>query len=405
MLKKILSLGCFLFMIASIYPQKTISAVDPKFKQAATNRAAAGNNLINQQARVLGPPNIAPTNISISNSALDENVVSNSTVGTLSSTDANIGNTFTYTLVAGAGNTDNAAFSISGSSLQINSSPDFETKSSYSIRVRTTDQGSLTFEKSFTITINDLVEVLLSTNSTLNFTSNSVAITGDGIASDGDGGSLTITDINIQIYNISDTSGTLLNQLSWQSNTFLGSANSAYSGLTSPLNDGSKGMAIKSADGSEFSFKQFKYYNWGATESLTNTVIGYRNGVEVASTTFEGYIAGYEPFIVTFDSAFENVDEVRFYISAGGFALNQAYTNHSINNIQVGPPTLTNNAPTNIALTSTSIDENVTANTTGEIQITQLLQLVVLAYKLIQVQILKLNLLILFGYKLQIREV
>jgi hypothetical protein len=42
--------------------------------------------------------------------------------------------------------------------LKINTSPDFETKSSYSIRVRTTDQGGLPFEKQFTITINDLVE-------------------------------------------------------------------------------------------------------------------------------------------------------------------------------------------------------------------------------------------------------
>ncbi|HKL95727.1 MAG TPA: T9SS type A sorting domain-containing protein, partial [Paludibacteraceae bacterium] len=59
----------------------------------------------------------------------------------------------TYTLVSGDGSTDNASFNISGSSLRITASPDFETKDSYSVRVRTTDQGSLTFEKVFTITI------------------------------------------------------------------------------------------------------------------------------------------------------------------------------------------------------------------------------------------------------------
>ncbi|WP_219634523.1 hypothetical protein, partial [Flavobacterium chungangense] len=38
-------------------------------------------------------------------------------------------------------------------------SPDFETKSSYSIRLRTADQGGLSFEKTFTINVNNLNEV------------------------------------------------------------------------------------------------------------------------------------------------------------------------------------------------------------------------------------------------------
>jgi hypothetical protein len=61
-------------------------------------------------------------------------------------------------LVAGTGDTDNAAFNISGSNLRITASPDFETKSSYSIRVRTSD-GSLTFDKVFTITVTDLCDL------------------------------------------------------------------------------------------------------------------------------------------------------------------------------------------------------------------------------------------------------
>ncbi|MDO9042316.1 MAG: choice-of-anchor D domain-containing protein [Desulfocapsaceae bacterium] len=103
--------------------------------------------------------NIAPTDIALSASAINENVTANSTVGTLSSTDPDAGNTFTYTLVTGTGDTDNASFNISGSSLRITNSPDFETKSSYTVRVRTTDQGSLFFDKAFSITINDLIEL------------------------------------------------------------------------------------------------------------------------------------------------------------------------------------------------------------------------------------------------------
>jgi len=102
--------------------------------------------------------NETPTDIALSSTAVNENVAANTTVGTLSSTDPDTGNTFTYTLVAGTGSTDNASFNISGTSLRITNSPDFETKSSYAIRLRTTDQGGLFFEKQYTITINDLVE-------------------------------------------------------------------------------------------------------------------------------------------------------------------------------------------------------------------------------------------------------
>lgn len=98
--------------------------------------------------------NTAPTNIALSATSINENVLAGSTIGTLSTTDAQ-GGTMTYTLVTGTGDTDNASFIIYGSSLNINASPDFETKSSYSVRVRTTDAGSLSFEKQFTITINN----------------------------------------------------------------------------------------------------------------------------------------------------------------------------------------------------------------------------------------------------------
>ena len=282
----------------------------------------------------------------------------------MSSTDPDAANTFTYTLVSGTGDTDNASFNISDSSLRITASPDFETKSSYSVRVRTTDQGELTFEKQFTITIDDLAEgVLLNTSPTLTFTSNPVAITSDDIASDGEGGSQTISDIDIQIYNISNSNGTIQPVLSWQNNSFMGSASSSYSGLTNENNAGSKGMAIKSADGSEFKLNQFIYYNWGETESLTNTVKGYRNGSEVATTTFEGYNSAYNPITITLPSSFENVDEVRFYITAGGYMGNQSATNHSINSISVSAP-VANSAPTDITLSALAINENVAANST-----------------------------------------
>ena len=101
---------------------------------------------------------VAPTNLLLSNSIIPENIMSGSPVGTLSTTDANTTDSFTYSLVAGTGDTDNSLFQIAGNSLLISSSVDFETKSSYSIRVRTTDIDGLTFDKTFVLQVQDLVE-------------------------------------------------------------------------------------------------------------------------------------------------------------------------------------------------------------------------------------------------------
>src|ERR1043165_4634347 len=104
------------------------------------------------------PPNAAPTDMALSSSAIPENQPAGTAVGTFTTTDPDQGNTFTYTLVSGAGSTDNASFTISGDTLKSAAPFDFETKSSYTIRVRSTDQGALFFEKSFTITVTDVDE-------------------------------------------------------------------------------------------------------------------------------------------------------------------------------------------------------------------------------------------------------
>ena len=77
-------------------------------------------------------------------------------MGTFSTTDPDAAGSFTYTLVSGTGSTDNASFVIDGATLKTAASFDFETKSSYAIRVRSTDQGGLSFEKQFTITVTNV---------------------------------------------------------------------------------------------------------------------------------------------------------------------------------------------------------------------------------------------------------
>jgi hypothetical protein len=74
-------------------------------------------------------------------------------VGTLSSTEPGSGHTFTYSLVSGAGSADNASFTVSGNQLLTADAFDSAAKSSYSIRVRSTDEANNTIEVSFTITV------------------------------------------------------------------------------------------------------------------------------------------------------------------------------------------------------------------------------------------------------------
>jgi VCBS repeat-containing protein len=121
------------------------------------NDGAADSNVATVNITV-NAVNDAPTDISLSVQTVAENAPVDTVVGTLSSTDPDAGDTFTYTLVSGAGDSDNASFNISGDSLRTSEVFDYETKSSYSVRVRTTDQGGLFFEKQFVITITDVVE-------------------------------------------------------------------------------------------------------------------------------------------------------------------------------------------------------------------------------------------------------
>ena len=102
------------------------------------------------------PINQAPTNLTLSNSNIAENQAINTVVGNFTTTDPDTANTFTYSLVTGTGATDNSVFTISNNQLTTNSVFDYETKNSYSVRVRTTDQGGLSFEKQLTIGVTDL---------------------------------------------------------------------------------------------------------------------------------------------------------------------------------------------------------------------------------------------------------
>ncbi|HDS1208168.1 TPA: tandem-95 repeat protein [Shewanella algae] len=98
--------------------------------------------------------NQSPTDISLSNNSVSQSGGSNAVVGTLTTTDADVGDSFSYALIAGSGDTNNGSFNLSGDSLRANNASTL-VGGSYSIRVQTTDSGNATFEKAFSITVVD----------------------------------------------------------------------------------------------------------------------------------------------------------------------------------------------------------------------------------------------------------
>ncbi|SFI18346.1 cadherin repeat domain-containing protein [Planctomicrobium piriforme] len=147
--------------------------------------------------------NLAPTDLSLSNSSVSENQPYGTLVGNLAAIDPNSGDTFTFTLVSGTGSTDNAKFVIdNGNQLKTIVPLDYETQTSCSIRVRVTDAGGLSYEKELTIVVIDGNEppVLGALNDTITYTRgqgakivDTNATVTDADSADFNGGSLSVS--------------------------------------------------------------------------------------------------------------------------------------------------------------------------------------------------------------------
>ena len=105
-------------------------------------------------------PNHAPSGITLSNSTLPENRPPGTDVGVLAVSDVDAGQQHAFTLVAGPGDDDNAAFAIAARTLETADHLDFEDQPTYSIRVRATDNGTpaMAVETALTITLTDTLE-------------------------------------------------------------------------------------------------------------------------------------------------------------------------------------------------------------------------------------------------------
>jgi len=90
-----------------------------------------------------GSGNEPPYAIWLDYDYIEENQPVGSLVGYFETDDPNLFDTFTYALASGLGDDDNASFAIVGQSLRTAAVFDYETKNTYSVRVRSTDQDGL----------------------------------------------------------------------------------------------------------------------------------------------------------------------------------------------------------------------------------------------------------------------
>ena len=137
--------------------------------------------------------NDPPTDIALSNNSIDENQPSGTTIGSLTPTDADTGENFTFTLQpAGCSQSfpDSNSFSTTGNSLKWGASYALRRRSSYlALPSRVTDDGTpnLSFDKQFTINVNNVDEA----PTDIQLSNNSIA---ENQASGTDIGTLTTSD-------------------------------------------------------------------------------------------------------------------------------------------------------------------------------------------------------------------
>jgi hypothetical protein len=110
-----------------------------------------GQPCSNPNAKPAGPSDIA-----LSNTDVTENSPSGTIVGTLTAPDPDPQPSQSYILASGAGDDDNGSFTIDGNTLKTAASFDFETKATYSVRIRVKSSAGFIYDKVLTINVTDV---------------------------------------------------------------------------------------------------------------------------------------------------------------------------------------------------------------------------------------------------------
>ncbi len=172
----------------------------------ATTANGGDNWTITDDGRVQASD--APTAIFLSSTSIAENAVANAVVGVVS-TNGGAGS-YTYALVAGAGDTDNASFRTSDTELQLIDPADYETQPSYTVRINVND-GTNDFSKSFTIMVTDANDAPVFAEgaiATVSYAENATTEVTTVVATDADAGqtvTFTLSGVDVGLFTLSPT--------------------------------------------------------------------------------------------------------------------------------------------------------------------------------------------------------
>lgn len=115
--------------------------------------SAQGDEYSKDFSFAVGLENLPPSDIELTETAVEENQGVDVVVGFLSAVDATPGDFHNYELVPIDGSEDHSSFAIEGTVLKAIADFDYETKPLYSLRIRATDKAELTYEKDFEISV------------------------------------------------------------------------------------------------------------------------------------------------------------------------------------------------------------------------------------------------------------
>ena len=102
--------------------------------------------------------NQAPTDIVLSNSVFQDDLEAGGFIGKLTSVDTEDEKTFTYALAEGEGAIHNDLFQITDDKLEIKNSFKCADNDCYKVRISTTDDGGLSYSKSFVLSLEKVLE-------------------------------------------------------------------------------------------------------------------------------------------------------------------------------------------------------------------------------------------------------
>jgi hypothetical protein len=213
--------------------------------------------------------------------------------------------------------------------------------------------------------------IQLKAQTNLNFSSNDSGAWSDGIAQDGDGGSINIPNFDLQFYPTNSSFNPLggFCSIEWGTDMDLfGSGNPTWNAITPNVNytgnnNGIQAFVIKSTDPTKkFSLNSISMFEWGG-QNVTYIFFTYRGGnyvgnIYVTMNSANGPITLNQAGALT-PNVFNNIDEIRILPQGN----NRIFP--SFNNISVTPSSSNNANLSNLSINAGTLNPTFNSNTTS----------------------------------------